>query len=402
MTGVNELSSICSLPAEGLATADLSALYDHCLAPAQAFELPWAELGLVLVAAAAGIAIGIAAAVKRGAGAGAVVGCAIETCLYGAAGAYFGSTGGLVVAEFVPPLVLGIVGFGLALAIIAGCVLALVHGTAGAGMKVLGVLALLIFGGAFATAGVGTVLMEDGAGAASDYQAYLNGAALGLGFVGAANGLIVGGFRAVSPFTGWLIIPLVSAWGFLGTILGLLMHVASWLFFADFGRRNENCGGHCDIIRNWLGFVAYSDGFRVMPGYFFSQGGVMTADTKHGVWHEAVHVFQHIVFGPIFVVSYVGWLAVGAIVGLIAGAFKAIGPLYGAMAVAYVDNPWEVWEYMSTWSGVSSTPRQVPTGSAATNTSLVMSNAAGLGIGITYMVVCTGLVVLWVALRVAG
>jgi len=403
MDALNELNQICSIPEAGLASADLGTLYGQCLSPVQAFALPWVELTLVIVAAVAGIAIGIGVRIKNGAEAGAVVGGAIETSLYAAAGAYFGSVGGLILAEFAPPLLLGIVAFALSAAVLVGGILGLVHGDGGV-IKILGCLVLLLFAAAFAFAGVGCVLMKTEAGAATDYHLYLNVVALALGGIGAFNGLIVGASRAASPFTGWLIIPIVSAWGFLGTTLGLLMHLASWFFFADFGKRNETCAGArgpaCNTTRNLLGFVAYGSGFRVMPDYYFSQGSVMTADTKHGVWHEAVHVLQHVIFGPIFVASYFLWLVLGAIVGLIVGAFKEVGPWFGAMAGGYVNNPWEVWEYMSSWNGVSSSARILPTHNAATETSMVWGNGAALGVGIAYFVVCTGALALWIVLRI--
>jgi hypothetical protein len=60
--------------------------------------------------------------------------------------------------------------------------------------------------------------------------------------------------------------------------------------------------------------------------------------------HESQHVLQHFIFGPIFTVSYVGWMVPAAIVGLVVGLIKGKG-FNGVEAWAYYNNPWEIWAY---------------------------------------------------------
>src|SRR5262249_22046200 len=56
------------------------------------------------------------------------------------------------------------------------------------------------------------------------------------------------------------------------------------------------------------------------------------------------HVWQNRGFGPFYILSYVTWLIIMLIPGLIAGAAGgSVGT--GITALTYFDQPWEVWGY---------------------------------------------------------
>jgi hypothetical protein len=82
--------------------------------------------------------------------------------------------------------------------------------------------------------------------------------------------------------------------------------------------------------------------------FAFTQGNVMSAlpdgpDT--GLYnHEQTHVLQNRLFGPFFVLSYLGWMVLMFIPGLIAGAISA-GVAAGIERFCYFNNPWEAWGY---------------------------------------------------------
>ncbi|MFW6087456.1 MAG: hypothetical protein ACODAG_09650, partial [Myxococcota bacterium] len=326
---------------------------------------------------------------------GAFLGGGIETCAYAAAGAYFGSAGGLLFAELLGPVAFGVVAASLAVACLVGSVLGGMHGDGGA-MKGIGVLALLAVTAALAF-GAWRCLQVGEGDVAARYEGFLNTAAIVGGGVAGLNGLIVGVTRAAHPKLGWLVVPVVSSWGLLGTTLGLLMHLGSWLFFADFGRPRN--AAERSVIeasrRNPLAFVAHANGFRVMPGFFFTQGAVMTAWTTHGVWHEAVHVLQHVIFGPLFVISYVLWLIVMGAVGFFVGLAKPSGGPHGAFAWGYLNNPWEVWEYKTSWNGQSATPRKVRWADPGRRDDMVLGDGPALAVTVVW-------VLLWVGGAVGG
>jgi len=61
--------------------------------------------------------------------------------------------------------------------------------------------------------------------------------------------------------------------------------------------------------------------------------------------HEAIHVGQHFVLGPIFIVSHGIWDGVGAVIGLIAAPFKKIKGSDAVTKMSYFNNPYEIIAY---------------------------------------------------------
>jgi hypothetical protein len=387
---MNELTEICGLSATQVGAAPAETLVD-CTNVVQALLLPGAELALVIGFLVIGALVGLGVRHRARLSTAAIVGGVFESGLYAAAGAYFGSFGGLLYAELAGPTAMGVVMLAFALVAVAGVVLGLWHGDGGAGGKAGGVIVMLLFAGLFVGGAAAAFTVDD----ADSHALFLNLMALGFGTLAGFSALLVGLFRAMHPALGWLVIPVVSSWGLVGTTLGVLMHFGSWLFNADAGRRNT----HADYAYNGLGMVVYDNGFRVKAGYAYTSGAVVTASSKKMIWHEAVHVLQHILFGSVFPVSYVVWAALLGLAGMIAGPIAASFS-QGVFAWAYINNPWEVWEYKSSWHGVGSNPRQ-SYNMYTPGTAMVWSDGAALGIGITYMAVALGLWLLWMGLRLA-
>jgi hypothetical protein len=108
----------------------------------------------------------------------------------------------------------------------------------------------------------------------------------------------------------------------------------------------------------------FSSGFRILSGFAFTQGPVISnwtsGDTKL-LAHERIHVMQNRIFGPLFLFYYVFWLVIFGALGII---FDIVGALVGievmdstgtakrrvtfgdaTMWFPYYNNPWEVWAY---------------------------------------------------------
>ena len=61
--------------------------------------------------------------------------------------------------------------------------------------------------------------------------------------------------------------------------------------------------------------------------------------------HEAIHVGQHFVLGPIFIVSHGIWAAIGAVIGLIAAPIKDLKVADAVTKMSYFNNPYEIMAY---------------------------------------------------------
>lgn len=125
-------------------------------------------------------------------------------------------------------------------------------------------------------------------------------------------------------------------WGLPGTSLGVLLHLVNFAW-----------GDHVDERRT--GVHRYEKGFRLKSDFAFTQGSVMSnMDEGPGTGlyaHERVHVLQNRIFGPLYIMTHVIWMAVMFIPGLIAGATSSSGTLAGVMQLTYYNNPWEAWAF---------------------------------------------------------
>jgi hypothetical protein len=131
-------------------------------------------------------------------------------------------------------------------------------------------------------------------------------------------------------------------WGLAGSTNGCLFHIV-----------NNFWAGHPDEPRN--GAHRYFSGFRFKPGFAVTQGAVMSGmridGTDYGPGsdlyrHESIHVLQNRIFGPLFTLTYLGWMAVLLLPALIAGlASRQVSVGDAIQWWCYYDNPWEVWAY---------------------------------------------------------
>lgn len=128
-------------------------------------------------------------------------------------------------------------------------------------------------------------------------------------------------------------------WGLSGSTTGCLLHLFNFAW-----------AGHAtgaDEIRT--GAHRYRSGFRILPDYAFTQGAVMSNMSSYtpssSLWkHENTHVWQNRGFGPFFTLTYIAWMVLLLVPGLIAGIAKGrVGA--GIEWWSYYNNPWEVWAY---------------------------------------------------------
>lgn len=153
------------------------------------------------------------------------------------------------------------------------------------------------------------------------------------GGVGFMNGL-----WGIHGPAGVLTFPLNVTWGLSGNTNGLLLHVIN---FAWAGHGPET---RAEAHR-------YESGFRIKGTYAFTQGCVMSNMGTHtpgsGLFaHEFVHVVQNLVVGPFYVLSYVAWMVLLFVPGVIAGSLsKKGGVADGIEGYTYDSNPWEAMGY---------------------------------------------------------
>jgi hypothetical protein len=196
--------------------------------------------------------------------------------------------------------------------------------------------------------------------------------------VGAFTGMMDGIWR-VYDWSG-LGVPsfiLDKSWGLAGTTNAALLHL--WNIFF---------GSHADEPRE--NAHRYETGFHVKPGYAFTQGAVMSelSEAVGGLLysHEYTHVWQNRMFGPFFIPTYVGWMAVTIIPSLIARAVtKGVTLGQAIERYCYFDNPWETWGY-----AVQNADR----GAVAGGSELIWSNTAVVLWSIPFFLAATAAIAL--------
>lgn len=126
-------------------------------------------------------------------------------------------------------------------------------------------------------------------------------------------------------------------WGLAANVNASLIHLINFAW-----------GDHAHEPRS--GAHRYQSGFRVKSGFAFTQGAVMT-NLSEGPGsalfaHERTHVWQNRAFGPLFVLSYLGWMVVMFVPSLIAAGARGLGIGQGSEQWCYWNNPWEAWGYL--------------------------------------------------------
>ena len=137
---------------------------------------------------------------------------------------------------------------------------------------------------------------------------------------------------------GWIAFPLDVTWALAGNTVGCLLHIINfaWAHHADEDRSNAH---------------RYESGFCLKSGYAFTQGAVMSClSDKPGVDrypHELTHVLQDRIFGPMYTLTYLGWMVVWLIPSMIFAIFQVgfSNIFAGPEAWCYFNNPWEAWGY---------------------------------------------------------
>ena len=273
---------------------------------------------------------------KPGASRTTVLGGAVEGAAYAAIAFWAGSSFGLLVAEVVPPHLLG------ALLAVVGAIgvvfaaLGAANGTGTAGGKALGVLEACLLALVLLTLAIFCWRVPGDGGAGDAYEAYLNAVALGLGLLGAGDAIFAAILRAYGRPWGWALVAINSSWGFVGNCLGLATHAASYNCYANHGGANASPR---------IAYVRYAAGLGLKPGYAFTQGAVMSSQGGDYEKHEAIHVGQHYLLGPIYPVSHGIWAAGAGLFGLVAAAIRGKSLGQGIEACSYYDNPYEIVAY---------------------------------------------------------
>ncbi len=338
---MNELTDFCNGSRSALEGMDIDQLREACLNFGAALEP--SEAGVVVV-----IAFGLVAAllvlihrVMAAEDALPAVGTTIEGAVYGALAAYTGLVAGLVLAEFVLPVIVGLLFAILAAVGLLLAVVATVRGDGDVGWKVFGFIQSLVLVGALGVLAAMAFAVPTSGPAADEYATYLNTVSFGLAAAAGINAILVAIFRGVHWAAGWLLVPLNSSWGFIGNLLGLMTHIASFNGYADHGAH------HKASDRRY--YVCYEKGLSLKQNaagrFAFSQGAVMSADREVLRRHEGVHVWQHYLGGPLYPLSHFAWFIGMIPFGLIGAAVKSVGVAEGVTAWSYYNNPWEVMAY---------------------------------------------------------
>jgi hypothetical protein len=180
----------------------------------------------------------------------------------------------------------------------------------------------------------------------------VTGGAVGLALpgavVGGVNGMLAG-YRRIHEWrspksVGWFVLD--STWALVTTAAALAVHVVAVI---------RGRPGYATELSERRDRHVYARGFQPRRGFAITVGNVVSgvgdvSDPRRAELvddHEDVHVRQVRLLGPAFPVLYVGWMIVGAVVGVVMWAVRyrpiAIGRV--VESYAYYLNPFEWWAY---------------------------------------------------------
>ena len=112
----------------------------------------------------------------------------------------------------------------------------------------------------------------------------------------------------------------------------------------------------------------YFDGFRTKAGFAVTLGAVRSNVPAHNlVRHERQHVLQNRLFGLLYTLTYIGWIALMLVPALATGAAKG-SPGRRIEDWCYLNNPWELWAYTQ---GGWRDPRRLWSGAVQTVTAVL-------------------------------
>ncbi|HEY6231056.1 MAG TPA: hypothetical protein VIW64_07325 [Pyrinomonadaceae bacterium] len=134
---------------------------------------------------------------------------------------------------------------------------------------------------------------------------------------------------------GWLAFPLDVTWGLAGATTGSLLHLINFAW-----------AGHADETR--YDAHRYLSGMRFKGRFALTQGPVMSnLQDGPGIplyHHERTHVWQNRCFGPLFSLTYLGWMVLWVVPGGVAAI--ATQDAEAIQSWCYYNNPWETWAYL--------------------------------------------------------
>lgn len=149
--------------------------------------------------------------------------------------------------------------------------------------------------------------------------------------IGAFTGFMDGG-RQIHRASGLFPFPLDVTWGLSGSCNASFVHCWN---FAD--------GTYVESTRD--DSHQYTDGFRIEKNAVFTQGSVMSNYKPTLFDHELLHAYQSRVWGPLFTVGYLLWMAITLLPGLLVGAVVGVGS-DGLRLWTYENNPHETLAYV--------------------------------------------------------
>lgn len=228
----------------------------------------------------------------------------------------------------------------LLFAVLAGLMMVAspVKNTADAGDIALGVICHVLLAGGLVVVAIMAFQVPSKAPAGDAYQTYLWLITLLFTATALADAWVVSICRGYHGAIGWLLVPLNASWGLIGNLLGLMNHIACTFYFNNSG----------DEIDTRAFFVRYKSGFSLRQNFDYTQGDAMSANSVPN--HEAVHVIQHFLFGPVYPLSYGLWAAIMFLPGIIVGIAtrdpatnRGVGE--GINDLCYYNCPWEQTAY---------------------------------------------------------
>jgi hypothetical protein len=335
-----ELDKLCGQPAQALTLAKLEA---ECTS----FGTAWGPSGTkIAVTIAAALLVALVVMIVRlreekpsgeGNGVVLVVLYTLEGLVYGALGAWAGASAGISLALLLDPTVAGLMLLAFALITIVLMIFALARGTADAGGKVVGAICFLVLAGGLVVPAAIAFGVPHSGQAGGPYEKYLWAMAFTFAVTGVAGTLIVTLCRGYHAGAGWLLVPLNASWGLLGNLTGLMAHFASLFCFSDWGDVRNT-----DDKRSW--YVLYKSGFKLADPYDLTLGNAVSANVVER--HEATHVAEHYLFGPIYPISLAVWYVAMFVPGFVLGALVSKSTVgRGIQDLCYYNNPWEVIAY---------------------------------------------------------
>ena len=203
--------------------------------------------------------------------------------------------------------------------------------------------------------------------------------------VGAFTGMIDGLWQThdwIGP--GLPAFVLDETWGLAGSTNGDLVHIFNFI------------GGDHVVGETRTDAHRYNDGFAFKQGFAFTQGAVMSsmqdAPGTPLFAHENTHVWQNRLVGPLYTLTYLAWMALLLIPGLIYGLASGVGAGAGIEAFSYYSNPWEAIAY-EVGENLGAVPRDDPSRGPG-----IWPDTAVLIVGTIFFIACLVLSI-WLVYR---